>query len=91
MVHLEASAPAVAARPQATQSSGRAQERLEVGTNAVAAPVCNLRAGALHRIGKRSSTLLQELGREPTVEEIAEELELSHEELQAIGGIAQTA
>src|SRR5688500_19631525 len=30
------------------------------------------RAGALHRIGKRSSTLLQELGREPTVEELAE-------------------
>ena len=28
------------------------------------------RAGALHRIGKRSNTLLQELGREPTVEEI---------------------
>jgi len=40
------------------------------------------RAGALHKIGRRSSTLLQELGREPTVEEIAEELDLSHEEVQ---------
>ena len=29
------------------------------------------RAGTLHRIGKRSSALLQELGREPTPEEIA--------------------
>jgi RNA polymerase primary sigma factor len=34
------------------------------------------RAGTLHRIGKRSSTLTQELGREPTLEEIAGELEL---------------
>src|SRR5262245_19976965 len=48
------------------------------------------RAGALHRIGKRSSTLLQELGREPTVEEIAEELELSHEEVQRTLAISQT-
>src|SRR5437773_4805521 len=29
------------------------------------------RGGTLHRIGKRSASLLQELGREPTVEEIA--------------------
>jgi RNA polymerase primary sigma factor len=35
------------------------------------------RAGALYRIGRRSSNLLQELGREPTVEEIAEELDVS--------------
>jgi RNA polymerase primary sigma factor len=48
------------------------------------------RAGALHRIGKRSSTLLQELGREPTIEEIAEELELSHEEVQRTLAISQT-
>jgi RNA polymerase primary sigma factor len=40
------------------------------------------RAGALYRIGKRSSMLTQELGREPTVEEIAEELDLSGEEIQ---------
>src|SRR5690606_36334305 len=48
------------------------------------------RAEALHRIGKRSSTLLQELGREPTVEEIAEELDLSHEEVQRTLAISQT-
>ncbi len=48
------------------------------------------RAGALHRIGRRSSTLLQELGREPTVEEIAEELDLSHEEVQRTLAISQT-
>jgi RNA polymerase primary sigma factor len=48
------------------------------------------RAGALHRIGKRSSTLLQELGREPTVEEIADELDLSHEEVQRTLAISQT-
>ncbi len=48
------------------------------------------RAGALHRIGKRSSTLLQELGREPTVEEIADELDLSHEEVQRTLAISQS-
>jgi RNA polymerase primary sigma factor len=48
------------------------------------------RAGALHKIGRRSSTLLQELGREPTIEEIAEELELSHEEVQRTLAISQT-
>jgi RNA polymerase primary sigma factor len=48
------------------------------------------RAGALHRIGRRSSTLLQELGREPTIEEIAEELELSHDEVQRTLAISQS-
>jgi RNA polymerase primary sigma factor len=48
------------------------------------------RAGALHKIGRRSSTLLQELGREPTIEEIAEELELSNEEVQRTLAISQT-
>ncbi|MGH7501863.1 MAG: sigma-70 family RNA polymerase sigma factor [Longimicrobiales bacterium] len=48
------------------------------------------RAGALHKIGRRASTLLQELGREPTIEEIAEELELSHEEVQRTLAISQT-
>jgi RNA polymerase primary sigma factor len=48
------------------------------------------RAGALHRIGKRSSTLLQELGREPTVEEIADELDLTHEEVQRTLAISQS-
>ena len=48
------------------------------------------RAGALHRIGKRSSMLLQELGREPTVEEIADELDISHDEVQRTLAISQT-
>src|SRR5438552_8032 len=39
------------------------------------------RAGTLHRIGKRSASLLQELGREPTVEEIAEGMDISEEEV----------
>ena len=37
------------------------------------------RAGALHRIGKRASTLLQELGRQPTHLEIAEGLDITEE------------
>jgi RNA polymerase primary sigma factor len=37
------------------------------------------RAGTLHRIGKRSASLLQELGREPTVEEIAEAMSRGQE------------
>jgi RNA polymerase primary sigma factor len=48
------------------------------------------RAGTLHRIGKRSSSLTQELGREPTVEEIAEELELSEDEIKHTLAMAQT-
>jgi RNA polymerase primary sigma factor len=48
------------------------------------------RAGALHRIGRRSSTLLQELGREPTVEELADELDLSEEEIERTLAISQT-
>lgn len=47
------------------------------------------RAGALHRIGRRSAALLQELGREPTVDEIAEGLELSHEEVVVTLRVAQ--
>src|SRR6058998_3871087 len=39
------------------------------------------RAGTLHRIGKRSASLLQELGREPTVEEIAEGMDISQAHL----------
>lgn len=48
------------------------------------------RAGALHRIGRRSSALLQELGREPTVEEIAEELDISREEVERTLAISQS-
>jgi len=40
------------------------------------------RAGALHRIKKGKSELLQELGREPTVAELAEELDLSRDEVR---------
>src|SRR5687768_9427557 len=39
------------------------------------------RAGALHRIGKRASTLLQELGRQPTHLGIAEGLDITEEEV----------
>ena len=48
------------------------------------------RAGTLHRIGKRSSALQQELGREPTVEEIAEGLDISEEEVAKTLSISQT-
>ena len=49
------------------------------------------RAGALHRIGRRSSTLLQELGREPTVEEIATDLDISQEEVERTLSISQSS
>ena len=39
------------------------------------------RAGEIHRIGRRAAMLLQELGREPTNEEIAEGMELSEDEV----------
>ena len=39
------------------------------------------RAGALHRIGKRASALLQELGRQPTHLEIAKGLDITEEEV----------
>jgi len=39
------------------------------------------RVGALHRIGKISSNLEQEFGREPMTEEIAERLEMTPEEV----------
>jgi RNA polymerase primary sigma factor len=48
------------------------------------------RAGALYRIGRQTSTLLQELGREPTVEEIAEDLHISEEEVQKTLSISQS-
>ncbi|NIP60160.1 MAG: sigma-70 family RNA polymerase sigma factor [Gemmatimonadetes bacterium] len=40
------------------------------------------RAGALHRIKKGKSELLQELGREPTIDELAAELDLSRDEVK---------
>ena len=48
------------------------------------------RAGALHRIGKRSAALLQELGREPTVEELADELDISEEEVRRTLSLSQS-
>ena len=48
------------------------------------------RAGTLHRIGKRSSALQQELGREPTVEEIAEGMDISREEVAKTMSISQS-
>ncbi|MEX0936081.1 MAG: sigma-70 family RNA polymerase sigma factor [Gemmatimonadota bacterium] len=48
------------------------------------------RAGALHRIGRRSSALLQELGREPTVDEIAQDLDISKEEVSSTLSISQS-
>jgi RNA polymerase primary sigma factor len=48
------------------------------------------RAGTLHRIGRRSSTLLQELGREPTVEEIAEGMDITQEEVAKTLSISQS-
>jgi len=47
------------------------------------------RAGALHRIGRRSSALRQELGREPTVDEIAEGLDISKDEVERTLAISQ--
>ena len=48
------------------------------------------RAGALHRIGRRSSALLQELGREATVEEIAQDLDISQAEVESTLAISQS-
>src|SRR4026209_2876868 len=48
------------------------------------------RAGTLHRIGKRSSALLQELGREPTPTEIAQGMDISEEEVAKTLSISQS-
>ncbi len=47
------------------------------------------RAGTLHRIGRRTAALLQELGRQPTPQEIAEGLDISIEEVQKTLSISQ--
>jgi RNA polymerase primary sigma factor len=47
------------------------------------------RAGTLHRITRRSSALLQELGREPTPAEIAEGMDIDMEEVQKTLSISQ--
>ncbi len=48
------------------------------------------RAGTLHRIGKRSSALQQELGREPTVEEIADGMDITKDEVAKTLSISQS-
>jgi len=48
------------------------------------------RAGDLHRIGKRAAALVQELGREPTHEEIAEGMDLTEEEVSRTMAISHT-
>ena len=47
------------------------------------------RAGTLHRIGKRSASLLQELGREPTAEEIAERMLITPDKVREIVKVSQ--
>jgi RNA polymerase primary sigma factor len=47
------------------------------------------RAGTLHRIARRSSVLLQELGREPTPQEIAEGMDIEMSEVQKTLSISQ--
>jgi RNA polymerase primary sigma factor len=47
------------------------------------------RAGTLHRIGKHRANLLQELGREPTVDEVARDLELRHDEVEQTLSLAR--
>src|ERR671918_1157335 len=47
------------------------------------------RAGTLHRINKRANTLLQELGREATHEEIANGMDISLEEVRKTLSISQ--
>ncbi|MDH5805088.1 MAG: sigma-70 family RNA polymerase sigma factor [Gemmatimonadota bacterium] len=47
------------------------------------------RAGTLHRIGRRSSTLQQELGREPTIDEIAEGMDIPKDEVAKTLSISQ--
>ncbi|MGH7563876.1 MAG: sigma-70 family RNA polymerase sigma factor [Gemmatimonadota bacterium] len=48
------------------------------------------RAGTLHRIGRRSNALLQELGREPSAEEIANEMDIPIEEVRRTMSITQS-
>jgi RNA polymerase primary sigma factor len=48
------------------------------------------RAGALYRIGKVSRALTQELGRQPTIDEIAKRVRLPHDEVRDTMSIAST-
>lgn len=48
------------------------------------------RAAALHRIGQRKSSLRQDLGREPTLDELADGLDLSQSILDATLAVSQS-
>ena len=48
------------------------------------------RAGTLHRIGRRSAALQQELGRDPTIDEIAEGMDIPRDEVAKTLAISQT-
>lgn len=48
------------------------------------------RSAALYRIGRRKSSLRQDLGREPTMDELADGLDLSQEALDATLAISQS-
>jgi RNA polymerase primary sigma factor len=48
------------------------------------------RADALHRIKKTSSSMTQDLGREPTMHEISREMEINHEEVGKLLSILKT-
>ena len=48
------------------------------------------RAGTLYKIGRQSNSLTQELGREPTMEEIAEVMKISLEEVKSTLSISQS-
>lgn len=48
------------------------------------------RAAALHRIGRRKSSLRQDLGREPTLDELADGLDLSQSVLDATLAVSQS-
>ncbi len=48
------------------------------------------RAGTLHRIGKRSAALQQELGRDTTIDEIAEGMDIPRDEVATTLAISQT-
>lgn len=48
------------------------------------------RAVALHRIGRRKSSLRQDLGREPTLDELADGMDLSQEVLDATLALSQS-
>jgi len=48
------------------------------------------RAGAVHRIGRRSSALLQGLGREPTVDEIADDPNITQQEVERMLATSQS-